>query len=149
MKIFRKILLPLLLLTILDGLASLSAQPIRGRVLSDLVITSQPDQVDVRIEFNFPVRYVRHFPASEGDELQIQLEPIAMNPSDRDSLVKREAISAEDGNLAGVSEVVFDGDAVIGLRVTVYFLHKQSYTVAQGSDYRSILVTTRTPEKEK
>jgi len=136
-----RLLLPILVILSLST-ASM-AQPSRDRVLSDLQITEQSGQAVVDIEFNFPVRYIRHFPESQGDELQIQFDPIAVNPNDREALYQREAITGDEDNLADISEVVYEGDSFSGFRVTVYFNHPQTYTVTQGGDYRSIVVTTQ------
>jgi len=142
-----RLLLPILLVLSLS--TAIMAQPIRDRVLGDLRITEQADQVEVQIEFNFPVRYIRHFPESKGDVLQIQLEPIIVNFNDRNALNKREAIAPEEENPADISEVVYEGDSFNDFRITVYFNHPQTYTIAQGNDYRSILVMTKATGREQ
>jgi hypothetical protein len=136
----RKTCLPLALLLLLVCPASLLSQPVRAQVLADVKIFEQREQIDALISFNFPIRYIRHFPAATGDELQIQFEPMALNADDPQALYHREAIHAMQGNPAEISEVVYEGASVTGFRVTVYFSQPQVYSVAQGEDYRSILL---------
>ena len=121
----------------------LLAQPSRDRILGDLLIDEQSEQVEVQIEFNFPVRYIRHFPETEGAELRIQLKPIAVGQADRDAIFKREAISADQYNAADITEVVYEGDNIGSLLLTVYFSKARTFSVEQGNDYRSIQLVVK------
>lgn len=114
------------------------AQPTRDRILGDLLFNELADQTEVSIEFTFPIRYMRHFPETHGKDLRIQLEPIAINPSDREALFKREAVTVDQFNSADISEVIYEGDNFSGFMLTVYFIKDREFTVEQGNDYRSI-----------
>ncbi len=122
---------------------ALMAQPSRDRILGDLQISEQDEQTEVLIDFNFPVRYIRHFPATEGDELRIQLKPIEIGSAEREGLFKREAIAADKDNTADLTEVVYEGDSISGLMLTVYFSTERTFSVEQGNDYRSIKLVVK------
>ena len=136
-----RLLLPFLVVLSLS--TALMAQPSRDRVLGDLSFNELEGQTEVRIEFNFPVRYIRHFPVTSGQDLRIQLVPMAIGNTERDALFKREAVTAERHNTADISEVVYEGDSANGLQLTVYFAKERTFSVEQGNDYRSILLVVK------
>lgn len=98
-------------------------------------------KIAVSINFNFPIRYISHFPDEAGRELRIQLQPISVSSDDLEALNQRESLTPVKGNPANITEIIYEGDSYSNLFMTVYFNSKTSYTVEQGSDYRSLLVT--------
>jgi len=139
----------LVLISALCG-ASLSrgafAQPVRDRVLGDIVIEDHAECALVTVGFEFPIRYLRHFPQSAGNELRIQLEPIAVNPQDSSALMKREAVKPSRSEIAPLSEVIYEGDIDGGLYLTLTFAYPVQFKVAQGPDFRSLVVAIPLPE---
>ena len=136
-----RLLLPVLVVLSLS--TALMAQPSRDRVLGDLSFNELEEQTEVRIEFNFPVRYIRHFPVTSGQDLRIQLVPMAIGNTERDALFKREAITAKRHNAADISEVIYEGDSANGLQLTVYFVKEKTFSVEQGNDYRSMMLIVK------
>ena len=133
-----------LLLLIMTSLP-LQAQPTRDRVLGDVVLSEHPEAVSINIAFNFPVRYLNHFPAEQGRELRIKLSPIAIGTVDRDALMDRESYTPEMPNLAGLTEVRYEGETFSGFYLTLNFLGKAQWQVEQGGDYRSLQVRIHAP----
>ena len=142
-KVSIYIWLPLTALVVLCLCVPLQARPSRDRVLGELLITERAEEVRVNIGFNFPIRYVRHFPEAEGDELRIQLTPLAVGMADRDALFKREAITVDQDNVADITEVIYEGVEIGGLVLTVYFTKARTFSVEQGNDYRSIQLVVK------
>jgi hypothetical protein len=120
--------------------SALTAQPVRDRILGDLEITEGQNYTVIQVGFNFPVRYVRHFPLESGNELRIKLLPIAISPIDREALFERESIRPPSNDTAGLLEVVYEGDQEVGLFLTLLFHHPVHFQVKQGSDFRSLTV---------
>lgn len=141
MNSFRALFVVLLLLLPM----SLQAQPSRDRVLGDVEFSEHPEAVDIEVTFNFPVRYIRHFPVNKGDELRIQLAPIEIAAVDREALFHRESHTPARPNLAGLDEVVYEGDMFSGLHLTLYFLNPARWQVEQGADFRSLKVRVLAP----
>jgi len=123
----------------------LQAQPTRDRVLGDVELSEHSEAVSMNIGFNFPVRYLNHFPAEKGRELRIKLSPIVIGAVDRDALLHRESYSPKMPNLAGLTEVLYEGDSFSGFYLTLYFLGKAQWQVEQGGDYRSLQVRILAP----
>ncbi len=123
----------------------LHAQPVRGRVLGQLTISPEEDYAVIRVGFNFPVRYVRHFPVESGRELRIRLSPISVGSVDRDALLERESIRPPSGSLPELTEVDFEGDMPGGPVLTLIFQHALEYLVTEGPDFRSILIVVALP----
>ena len=100
----------------------------------------------INVGFNLPIRYLKHFPLDSGDELRIRFVPIAISQDDLEALFKREAVRPAPSDLAQLLEVVYEGDVVGGLRLTLLFGHPVQYRVSQGSDFRSVSVAVSLPE---
>lgn len=122
------------------------AEPVRDRILGDIDITESPECSVISVGFNFPVRYLRHFPYESGSELRIKLEPIAISQVDRSALFKRESYTPEGIGPSAVSEIIYEGDVDGGPFLTLIFRHSVRYTVEQGSDFRSVIVMVEGPE---
>ena len=136
--------LPVLLL-LLCWVAPGAAQPARDRVLGDVDLVEHAESVEIRVGFNFPIRYLSHFPAEEGEELRIQLSPIEVPRGDREALFQRETHALPWPNLAGVSEILYEGDTLSGLYLTLFFQGRAHWQVLQGEDYRSLQIRVLTP----
>ena len=128
--------------------APVLSQPVRDRILGDVHIEDRDECALVRIGFAFPVRYLRHFPENAGDELRIHLEPIAVNPQDKGALTRREAIKPPHSDIAPLSEVVYEGDITGGPYLTLTFTHPVQFRVAQGPDFRSLVIAVPLPETD-
>ncbi len=122
------------------------AEPVRDRILGNIDITESPECSIISIGFNFPVRYLRHFPYESGSELRIKLEPIAISQVDRSALFKRESYNPEGVGPSAVSEIIYEGDVEGGPFLTLIFRHSVRYTVEQGSDFRSVIIMVEGPE---
>jgi SPOR domain len=121
-------------------LETASAQPVAGRILDGVSIKEDSGKIAVSINFNFPVRYLSHFPDEAGRELRIQLQPISVSSDDLDALSKRESFTPTKDNPANITEIIYEGDSYSNLFMTVYFNSQTNFSVKQGSDYRSLLV---------
>ena len=123
---------------------SLKAQPTGGRILSDITITGGDVCKVAHIGFSFPIRYINHFPQTEGQEVRIQLKPVTVSPMDAQDLTDREAFSPVDGATL-LNSVTFEGDMAGGPYLTLQFSASARLTVAQGTDFRSIRVAFHAP----
>jgi len=133
----------LLVLSISPGRAS----SIGDRVLSDISITREGQNIEVKVSFNFPVRYLRHYPLDYGKEVNIQLEPVLVGADNAGGLLKRESLSAPDNNQAGLVRVDYEGRDLAKPTIRVVLDKARKYDVKQGEDYRSLVVVLPMEEK--
>lgn len=120
----------------------------RHLIIDEVTVSERPDCSVVKVSFNFPVRYVKHFPYSTGDDLRIQLEPITRNVADREALFARETVLPPPNEIVGLSEVVYEGDIEGGPFLTLFFTRPVNFKVEQGTDFRSVVVTVAGPESK-
>ena len=142
-KIWIVALVGLLILSV-----GLHAQPPRDKILSGVEVAEDTGCAIIKVEFNFPVRYVRHFPYESGDELRIQVEPIVVSSVDEEGLTKRESFRPPN-NFAKLIEVIYEGDIIGGPYLTLLFRSPVDYTVQQGADFRSLIVAVPGPEADE
>lgn len=108
------------------------------RVLSDVSIDMTGQQIVIRVAFNYPVRYLRHYPLDTGKELHIQLDPIMTGPDALSMLQQRESLSAPPGNPAGLVRIDYEGSDGLKPTMRVILDTTRSYTVREGDDFRSL-----------
>jgi hypothetical protein len=140
MKTLTMALLGLLLLS-----QGLQAQPVRDKILGEVDISRGPKGTSIQVMFTFPVRYIKHFPYEKGDELRIKFRPIAISPTDRDALFKRESVTPPRDNPVDLSQIIYEGDIEGGPFLTLIFQHPVKFTVSQGTDFRSITILIPDP----
>jgi hypothetical protein len=126
------------------------AEPVLDRALSGLRLMTTPSCVVVKIEFNFRVRYVSHFPIGTGDELRVSVRPIDPGQAAALAILRREALRAPESARAGIKAIDFEADQPSGPVLRVQFNHPVAYQVAQGPDFESIVVAIagRTPRAD-
>ena len=138
-----KTILCLLLLLLI--VLPLQAQPVGERVLGDVEIIEHPEIAEIRVSFNFPILYLGHFPTEGGHALRIQLQPTNMASVDRDALFHRESSTLPKLNLAGLTDLFYEGDTASGLSLVLRFQSQARWQVEQGEDYRSVHVMVLSP----
>lgn len=118
----------------------------RHLIVDTVEITEAPDCSEVRVSFNFPIRYVKHFPFSKGDDLRIQFEPITTSSAEQEALFTRETVLAPPNDIVGLTEVVYEGDIDGGPFLTLFFRRPVRFAVEQGADFRSVVIAVSGPE---
>ena len=139
----RKLIVLMALFAALAGMLLLTQEPGAERleILDGVEITGGDGCAFIRIGFNIPVRYVKHFPYDSGEDLRIQLEPISISPGERPSLFNREYLRPPPDDPSGLSEVLYEGGIEGGPFLSLFFRNPVRFKVEQGEDYRSLLVT--------
>lgn len=115
------------------------AQPSLDRVLSEAHVTEGDRCSVVRVDFNFPVRYVSHFPTDNGNELQIRVRAIERQ-MDGEMALKRESLRLPSTDLTPIREIDFEGSRPEGPTIQVVFSKKTFFRVGQGADFRSLVI---------
>lgn len=118
----------------------ISAEPARERILERVDVHSLEGGTRLEIGLSYPFRYLSHFPQDSGCELRIQVRPVRVSSADAGAVGQREALRPPGAAQAAIDEVVYEGDAIEGPRVTVHFTAPVSYRVIPGNDYRHITV---------
>jgi len=138
-------LLILITLSVCLNPTLVKAQSVAGRILDEVTYQEKNDKIAISVNFNFPVRYLSHFPDEAGRELRIQLQPISVAADDLSALSRREIYSPARANPGNIREIIYEGDSYSKLFLTVYFNSQTSFSVEQGNDYRSLLVLIDPP----
>jgi tetratricopeptide (TPR) repeat protein len=118
----------------------LSAEPVLDRALSAVQLLKKGSCSIVKVEFNFRVRYISHFPIGRGDELRVAVRPVDPTQANALALLSREALRPPIDATAAIKAIDFEVDQPTGPVLRVQFEHPVSYQVAQGGDFESIVV---------
>lgn len=135
--LLRRYLLVLVLFLFQSGAC---AQPVRGRILEDVVISHDGGHHIIEIHLPFRFRYLSHFPAKSGDELRIRLQPVNVSADDAKAVFKRESVVPKYASVVALDEVVYEGDVESGAQLTLFFTRMVSYEVVPDPDYTHIRI---------
>ena len=125
----------------LAGSAFFSTRLWAERVILDYLTTAEEDGCStIRVGFNFPVQYIKHFPYNSGDDLRIKLKPIMTDPTDRSALFARESITPPPDSLSELKEVSYEGNVEGGPFLSILFRSPVNFKVSQGKDFRSFVI---------
>ncbi len=122
------------------GFGQAHALSSQDRILSGISFSDSENYRKINVSFNFPVRYLRHYPLNNGKEVRIQFKPIVTSPESRAALKRREKLIPPKGNPAGVERVEYEGDDFIEPTIRVVFEKAVPYEAKQGEDFRSLAV---------
>jgi len=111
-----------------------------GRIISDISFSQSSENATIKVSFNFPVRYLRHYPANNGKEVRIQFEPMSANTEDKLDLKKRESHFPPTSNPAGAVRVEYEGRDLLTPTILIVFDAPCYFDVTHGDDARSIQV---------
>lgn len=133
---------------ILAGFLILPGQPAWSQqdpVLGDVTIATTPGCTTIRVAFDIPIAYLRHFPYESGETLLVFVWPLGRDPRNPDSQLPRETALIPPSKFTALRDIVLEGDAPGGPYLSIVFTHKLAYEVRQGRDYRSIVVYVPSP----
>jgi len=149
-KLVRAALAGILALFLLQATTRpLAAEPVLDRALSGLrLFNTSPSCTVVKIEFNFRIRYVSHFPLAMGEELRINVRAIDPTQAAALAVLRREALRPPASAAAAIRAIEFELDQPAGPVLRVQFLHPVAYQVAPGADFESMIIAIsgRTPQ---
>jgi tetratricopeptide (TPR) repeat protein len=131
------------LLALLGQTLNARAETQAPHLLEALELREHDDVFEVSVRFTTPIRYLRHAPSDVGDTLQIQVAPVALDPSDAPFLRHRESLAGPPGWPVPLLEVVYEGNRSDGRFVVVRFAREVSFEVRPGDDFRSLLIMVR------
>lgn len=133
---------------VLAAIMILLGQPTRAQwdpVVGDVRITTAPGCATIRIGFEIPIVYLRHFPYESGETLLVMVRPVGGNPRNLEPELPRQTASIPPSEFTALRDIVFEGDAPGGPYLSILFTQELSYVVRQGRDYRSIVVYVASP----
>ena len=133
----------------LASLSSSRAEPVTNRVLSGTQIVVSPNCVLLKINFNFRVRYVSHFPVSSGNELRILIQPIDGARFDIESLSSREALRPPQIKSAGVKAIQYEARVAEGPTLSIIFDRTVNFDVGASPDFQSVVVSIGGSKRSK
>lgn len=122
------------------------AASVRDQVLSRADYFATSACQIVKIVFNFPTRYVAHYPFDHGTELRIEVDALASGRDGTQFDRKREALEPprEFGEL--LAAITYEGNVVPRPILTLAFRQSVTFKVAQGDDFRSLIVAVARPQ---
>jgi TolA-binding protein len=126
----------------LGALRPAAAQPVIDRVLASAQVAVQGDCAILKVNFNIRIRYASHFPLDHGEELRVTVNPIDRKQADALAVLtaRREAVTATDGEAAGVRAIDLETQNLTGPALQIHFARALDYQVGPGADAQSILV---------
>lgn len=115
--------------------------------LEDLSLDDRDSGVVATIRLSGPVRYLSHFPASHGDQLEIFIERIKVTGSD-EKWADNEVLRSPSSSLVPGFTVVTRDQQTDKPKLVVNFTREVEYSVAMGKDNQSVLITIQPVKRQ-
>lgn len=125
---------------LLTGCINAHAEPAIDRVLTSVQVSNQTRCTALNISFNLRMRYLSHFPLTQGQELRIQLRAIDGGQVAADIFARRESLRAPQTKFAHIRAIDLESGNAAGPTLVILFDEATSFQVAQGADFQSITV---------
>lgn len=128
---------------------SARAQVRSSRALRSVEIDRIDEGWELELEFEFPIRYLRHAPRTPGRTLRVQVEPL---PIASDTLLRgslRQSLPIPRGEPIPLLEIVYEGSLREQPYVEFEFSESLVFDVKEGEDSRSLLIRATLPAKPK
>jgi hypothetical protein len=119
-----------------------NAQTVRTRILRGFELRRRATW-EIEVQFNVPVRYLRHAPVERGDALRIQLDVLRVGRSDVPAFAGRESLAVPRELPVPLLEVTYEGNAVDAPALAIRFSRRVRFTVRQGRDLRSLVIAVQ------
>ncbi|KPL27562.1 MAG: hypothetical protein AMJ72_08070 [Acidithiobacillales bacterium SM1_46] len=138
---------------LLAGLLCVLEPVVSAQLLDDIEVRTERGVAEMRLQFSAPVRYIKHFPADQGELLKIYLQVLQLDPSEERAA--HEYKHAQTVSPVPPFRVIYTTArncfAVPDpLCLDIQFSAPVTYRVRQGEDGRSIILTLLpTAETEK
>lgn len=133
-KLVKGVSIPFILLIIIDAANALTAH---GELIDNFTINKIDDQAITTLSLRTPIRYIGHFPESEGRELKVRFQAILRKPFSKSI---RESVSPSVNECPLIKDVTVNPGIGDGYYLTYHFTHTTRYTVRQQSDSQQIVV---------
>src|SRR5579872_1578743 len=110
-----------------------------ARLVDQVEVTPHDEQTDIIVQFNCPLRYLSHLPATEGSEIHIQLLPMGECGMGPLAQVAPEIAPLSD-ETGTVQSVRVESEAPGQITLLLGFRAPQQYVIAQGADPRGLRI---------
>jgi hypothetical protein len=121
--------------------AATRAEPVTNLVLSGYQIATDRSCTIFKVNFNFRIRYVSHFPATHGTELRIMLRPIDPRRFQADGGTLREALRPPQDRSTSIKAIQYEEHIADGPTLTFVFDRPVNFDAAGGADFQSLIVS--------
>jgi len=107
-------------------------------MVDDVFVTTDKDEKVVDVGFNGPIRYLGHFPDSQGDIVQVKFRSIVYK-GDRDnySLIDKLRLQGV-GEKEYIEDIRYEGDVPGGPFLIVRFTKPMSFAVKEDDGLKSL-----------
>ncbi|MBK7949222.1 MAG: tetratricopeptide repeat protein [Deltaproteobacteria bacterium] len=116
-----------------------AAQSSIGRKLRTAEVTQDEEGWTIDVNFEIPVRYLRHSPQSSGRTLRIQVEPVNLGGSAEQPL-PQENLPLSPSTRGPVRQIRYDASLPRQQFVEIVFDQPVRFEVEQGGDFRSLRI---------
>jgi hypothetical protein len=121
------------------------AAPVRDEILSQVSHFGTSACHVLKIEFNVPTRYISHYPLERGTELRIDVRALLISRDPARFARRREALAPPKQSRTVLAAIEYDGSTLPGPTLNLAFRESVAFRVAQGDDFRSVIVAIARP----
>jgi hypothetical protein len=110
------------------------------QVIEDVTAFTENNSIVVQVNFSVPVRYENHYPARNGEFLQVKSRLVSLGATRWKESVGQGAVRPELATQIGLVNVAYEGDAPGGPFVTLLFNRPATFEVRQDTSFHNLTI---------
>lgn len=135
---------------ILLGPVGFARAQVRGtRALRSVAIDGTQTGWAIEVQFEFPIRYLRHSPQRPGRTLHVEVDPLDLGSDEALEGLARESLPVPTNRSGPLRSILFEGTAANQAIVELQFSQSLSFVVEPGADQRSLRIQANLPGAAK
>ncbi|MEZ4282811.1 MAG: hypothetical protein R3F21_24700 [Myxococcota bacterium] len=99
----------------------------------------------IEVQFEFPIRYLRHTPQRPGRMLHIEVDPLDLGGDEALEDLERESLPIQTTRSGPLAGIFFEGTATNQAVVELQFSRTLAFVVTPGADQRSLRIEAALP----
>ncbi len=117
-----------------------TAQEAGSQVVDQVTLQDDESCYQLDIDFNFPLTYLRHSPASQGKDLYIRIKLAPLAEGDAALLRERRAVSLPHAANTPLLALIYEGDTEEGPTLVLHYREAQQFSIEPGDNGRSLTI---------
>jgi len=110
-------------------------------LVSDIALSRDNKGGHLDINFTNPVRYLGHFPANEGDVIQVRLRPVLFGGFSENLSITNTVPAPGKAIDYDVEEVRYEGNVPGGPLIVIRFSKPMRFNIKEGEGLKSLLIS--------
>jgi len=109
-------------------------------LIAEVVLTKDKEVNNLQVDFASPVRYVGHFPESQGEILQVKVRAISFHEFKENFSLIDTFLKLPEARDSHIADIRYEGNVPGGPFLIIKFTQPVTYQVDEGDGLKAMLI---------